>query len=110
MKLSPETLVADGKHLIEQQDFRVEIHRNGKGETREHSRRVGLHRAVDRIPELGVFNDVVVALVDLFLRQPGDETTQVNVATPRELCIEANPELEKRRHATTDDNPALVRT
>ncbi len=64
-----EALVSDGQDLIEEEDLRIEMHRYGKGQSREHPRRVGLHRPVDGLTQLGVLDDLVVTLVDLLLGQ-----------------------------------------
>ena len=63
--LALERLVADREHLVEQQHVRVQVRRDREAEPHVHPRRVGAHRPVDRLLELGEGDDLVEALADL---------------------------------------------
>ena len=63
--LALEGLVADGEDLVEEQDVGVEVRGDREAEPHVHPRRVGAHRPVDRVLELGERDDLVEALADL---------------------------------------------
>ncbi len=54
-----ERLVADAEHLVDEQDLRLEVRRDGERETDVHAARVPLHRRVDEPLDLGELDDVV---------------------------------------------------
>ena len=53
--------VADGEHLVDDQDLGLEVRRDGEGETQLHAARVALHRRVDEGPDVGELDDLVEA-------------------------------------------------
>ena len=56
-----EALVADGEHLVDEQDLGLDVGGDGEAEAHEHARRVVLHRRVDELLEPGELDDVVEA-------------------------------------------------
>ena len=70
--LALERLVADGEHLVEQQDVGVEMRRDREAEPHVHPGRVRAHGPVDRLLELGEGDDLVEALADLRALEPVD--------------------------------------
>ena len=67
--LALELLVADGEHLVDEQDVGVDVDRDREPEPHVHARRVVLHRRVDEVLEAGEVDDLVEALVELLLAQ-----------------------------------------
>ena len=59
--LALERLVADGEHLVEQQDVGVDVHRDREAKPHVHARGVGANRQVDEALELGEGDDLVHA-------------------------------------------------
>ena len=57
--------VADGEHLVDEQDLRLEVRRDGEGEPHVHAARVALHRRVDELLDLGELDDLVELARDL---------------------------------------------
>ena len=57
-----EAFVADGEHLVDQQHVGIDVDRDGEAEAHVHAGRVGLHRRVDELPQLGELDDLVEAL------------------------------------------------
>ena len=51
--------VADGEHLVDEQDLRLEVRRDREGETHVHAARVALHRRVDEALDPGELDDLV---------------------------------------------------
>ena len=60
-----EALVADGQHLVHQQDIGIDVDRDREAEAHVHAGRVGLDRRVDEVLELGELDDLVEAPGDL---------------------------------------------
>ena len=60
-----ELLVADGQHLVDEQDVGVDVDGDREAEPHVHARRVVLHRGVDEPLEAGELDDVVEAAVEL---------------------------------------------
>ena len=56
-----ERLVADGQHLVDQQHVGIDVDGHGEAEAHVHARRVGLHRRVDEVLQLGELDDLVEA-------------------------------------------------
>ena len=59
-----EAFVADGQHLVDEQHVRIDVNRHGEAEPHVHAGRVGLHRRVDELPQLGELDDLVEALAE----------------------------------------------
>ena len=55
--LALERLVADGQHLVDEQDVGVDVHGDGEGEPHVHARRVELHLGVDELADAGEVDD-----------------------------------------------------
>ena len=64
-----EALVADRQHLVDQQHVGIDVDGDGEAEPHVHAGRVGLHRRVDELLELGELDDLVEAPRDLALRE-----------------------------------------
>ena len=60
-----ERLVADRQHFVDQQHVGIDVDRHGEPEAHVHAGRVGLHRRVDEVLELGELDDLVEAPRDL---------------------------------------------
>ena len=101
-----EALVADGEHLVDEQDVGLDVDRHGEAQTDVHARRVVLHLVVDELLELGELDDLVEALADLPARQPEQRAVQVDVVPAGELGLEARAELQHRRELAADDDLA----
>ena len=97
--LALELLVADGEHLVEQQHVGLDVRGDREAEAHVHARRVGAHRQVDELLELGERDDLVHHLAHPRARQAVDRAVQVDVLAPAEVRVEAGAELEQRRDA-----------
>ncbi len=62
-----ERLVADGEHLVEEEDVERDLDRDRVREPHQHPRRVVLELLVDEALELGEGDDVVELLIELVL-------------------------------------------
>ena len=63
--LALEVLVADGEHLVDDQDVGVDVDGDGEPESDVHAGRVVLHRRVDEALEPGEVDDLVELAVEL---------------------------------------------
>ena len=97
--LALERLVADGEHLVDEQDLGVDVDRHRESEPRRHTRRVVLHLVVDEVLDLGERDDLVEDPVDLLTGESEDRRVQVDVLAPGEVAVEARAELEQRGDA-----------
>ena len=57
-----EALVADRQHFVDEQHVGIDVDRDGEPEAHVHAGRVGLHRRVDEVAQLGELDDLVEAL------------------------------------------------
>ena len=107
--LALELLVADGEHLVEQQHVGLDVRGDREAEPHEHAGRVGAHREVDELLELGERDDLVHHLADACARQAVDRPVEVDVLASAEIGVEAGAELEQRCDAPTCLDPARRR-
>ena len=63
------------------------------------ARRVGLHRRVDELPELGEVHDFVEALTDFPLRQAEHDAVEEILLAPGDFRVKADAKLDGRRNA-----------
>ncbi len=94
--------VADGEHLVDEQDLRLEMSGDGESETHVHPARVPLHRRVDELLDPGELDDRVVAPVDLAALHPEDRPVQIDVLAAGELGMEACSDLEQAADAAAN--------
>ena len=59
--------VADGQHLVDDQDLRLEVRGDREGQADVHPGGVALHRRVEELLDLGEGDDLVELAVDLGL-------------------------------------------
>ena len=85
----PEVDVADRQRFVHQQDLRIDIDRDREGQPHHHAARIGLHRLIDEVADLGEGRDILVALVDLPRGQPENRAVQVDVVAAGEFRVEA---------------------
>ena len=57
--------VADGEHLVDDQDIGLEMRGDGEAEARVHAARVALDRRVDELGDAGELDDLVEAARDV---------------------------------------------
>jgi hypothetical protein len=94
--------VADGEHLVDEQDFRLEVCGDGEGEAEVHAARVPLHRRVDEPLDLGERHDLVELADDLLAMHAEDRAVEEHVLAPGQIRMESRTDLEQRADATLD--------
>src|SRR5919201_1634999 len=95
--------VADGKHLVHEQDLGLEVRRNREREPDVHAARVPLHRRVDELLDAGELDDVAELALDLAALHAEDRAIQEDVLAARQLRVEACADLEQAADAAAND-------
>ena len=95
--LALEGLVADREHLVDQQQFGLDVDRDREPEPHVHARRVVLHLRVDELPELGEGDDVVEPALEVASRHAEDRAVEIHVLASGQLLLEPRAQLEQRR-------------
>src|SRR6516165_12686358 len=75
---------------------------DGEGEPDVHPARIALDRRVDELLDAREVDDVRELARDLASLHPEDRAVQVDVLPPRELGVEARPDLEQAPDATAN--------
>ena len=101
-----EPFVADGEHFVDEQHLRVDVNRHREAQPHVHARRVGLHRRVDELAQLGKVDDLVEALLDLALREAEHDAVDEDVLAPGDLRMKPGAELDQRRDAAANAHRA----
>ena len=104
-----ECNVADGQHLVDNQDLGLEVRGDREAEADFHPARVALHRRVEEAFDVGEGDDLVEAAVDLVLSHAEDRAGQEDVLAPRQLGMEPGAYVEERTDASGYLRPALRR-
>ena len=85
--------VADGEHLVDEQDLRLEVRGDREGQAHVHAARVVLDRRVEELLDLGERDDLVELALDLGPPHAEDGAVQVDVLAAGELGMEAGARL-----------------
>ncbi len=100
--------VADGQHLVDQQDLGVDLDRGGKREAHQHPRGVVLELQVDELLQLGEGDHLVEAGARLAAGEPEHDRVDDHVVARREVHVEADPQLDERGEPPGDrDAPGV---
>ena len=101
--------VADGEHLVHDDDLAAQVRGDGEGELDKHAGGVALDRRVDKIADLGEFNDLLHELVDLGAAHAEDRAVHIDVLPPGHLPVEAGADLKHRGDAAPELDLSLGR-
>ena len=94
-----ERLVAHRQDFVDEQDLGVGVDCHREAQAHVHAGGVVLHRLLEEVREAGELDDALVAGGDLALRQPEHGAVDEDVLAPRDLRVEAGPELDQRGDA-----------
>ena len=98
-----EFRVADGQHLVHDEDLRLQVGGDGEAEPHLHAGRVALDGSVDIALAAGEIDDFVEFAVDLAPGHAHDGAVHVDVLAARHFRVEPGAHLEQR-----GDPPANV--
>ena len=98
--------VADGQDLVNYEDLRFEMCRDGEGETDVHAARVMLHRRVDEPLHLGEGHDLVEPGSDFRALHAEDRSVQEHVVPAGQFGVKSGANLQERGDAPAQDGAA----
>ncbi len=107
--LALEGGVADGEHLVDDEDLRLEVCCHREGEADVHAARVALHRRVEEALDLGELDDLVELAAHLGAAHPEDRAVEVDVLATAQLRVEAGADLEQAADPAAHCDPSLGR-
>src|SRR5262245_9304373 len=98
--------VADGQHLVNNQNFGLKVSRHRKCKADIHPGRIVLHRGVEKLLHLGKGDDLVELFADLALRHPEDGAVEKDVLSSGQFWMKASADLKQARDtAAQHDTP-----
>src|SRR3954465_10633394 len=98
--LREELLVTYPEDLVDDEDVRVHVDRDGKGEAHAHPARIRPKRLIDELGNPGELNDAVEPPVDLLPAEAEQGGVDPDVFRPGEVRVEAGAEFEQRGNAS----------
>ena len=94
--------VADGEHLVDEQDLGLEVRSDRERKPDVHAARIALDRRVDELLDPGELDDGVEVARDLLALHPQDGAVQEDVLASGELGMKARADLEQAADAPPD--------
>ena len=91
--------VADGEHLIDQQNLRLQMRGHREGKPHAHPDGITLHGCVDEFLDAGKRHDFIELPRDLGARHAEDRAVQEDVVASREIHVKTRPDFQQRRDA-----------
>ena len=104
-----EDRVADGEHLVDDEDLGLQVGRHGEGQPHVHAAGIVLARGVEELVDAGEVDDLVELAGDLPPRHAEDRAVQVDVLTAGQLRMEARPDLQQAPDPPAQLGPARGR-
>ena len=101
-----ELRVADGERLVDDEDVGLEVGRDGERQPQPHPRGVALQRRVEEALDPGEGGDLVEARADVAAGHAEDRPAEEHVLAPRELVVEARPDVEQGAEPAADAGDA----
>ena len=106
--LALKLLVANGKHLVNQQDLGFYVGGNREAQAHGHARRIVLYRGVNEPLQTSKFDDAVELAVDIFFRHAQNCGVEINVFAARQFGVEASTQFQQCGNIAIDRNFALI--
>src|SRR5580658_6331721 len=102
-----ELQVADGEHLINQQNFRFQMRGDGKRQAHLHAAAVMFERSVKKAFNFSEGDDLVKFAGDLSLPHSENCAAQVNILAPRKLRMESGSDFQEAPYTTFEVRRSL---
>ncbi len=93
--LALEVLVADRQHLVDEHDVVVHVGGDGEAQAKLHAGRVGAHREVDEVLELGELDDLREDRGDPLFGQAHDRAAEADVLAAREVRVKGHVQVQQ---------------
>src|SRR5262249_20098394 len=91
--------VADGEHLVDNEDLRLQMRGDGEGQPNVHPSRIVLHRRVDEFLDAGKGDDLIETTSHLGGLHTEQDSTEVHVVAARQLVMKTGANLEERTNS-----------
>src|SRR5699024_11714136 len=95
--------------LSNEQDRRLQLRNNGKGQPHLHTGGIVPERRVEKVLDLGEFDDLVILLIDQLLGHPVQARSEVDVLPARQVRCKAPGDLNQGSYRSIDPDLALIR-
>ena len=102
-----ELRIADGEHLVDDQDFRLQMRRHREGEPHLHAAGIALDRRVDELLDPGEVDDLVELSPDLGAAHAEDGAVEIDVLAPGEFGMKAGADFEQAGDAALDGHASF---
>src|SRR5258708_30357931 len=93
--------IANGEHLIHQEDLRLKMGGDGKRQPHLHSRAVVLQRSVNEFGHFGKIDDVVELALDFLLPHAENRAVQITILPPCQLRMKSRADFAPASNATS---------
>jgi hypothetical protein len=104
-----ESWISDGKHLVHQQDIRIDVGRDAEAQARRHSARPSADRAEQPIGKLAELLDGPHARANRGTVETHEGAEQENVLAAVEFGVEPRAQLDHRKQTPGDPRRAARR-
>ena len=101
--------ITDRQHLVDDQDLRLQMRRDGEGQAHIHSATVALDRRVEEFLDLGKGDDLIELARDLLPAHAEDRAIQEDVLATGQFGVKAGADLEQAADAAAQPHPPLGR-
>ena len=106
--LVAEASVADGKHLVDEQDVRFHVGGDGETQAGLHAAGIALHRRVDELAYAGELDDLVFLGLDFPAFHPQDGAVEVKILPAGQVSVEPGSDLDQGRKPPIHHRSAAV--
>lgn len=101
-RLQRKARIANRQRFVDDKNIGVDRRRDGEGQARLHTARIGPERLVDELAKLGELDDLVKPPVDLLLGEAKTEAAQNHVLAAGIVRVKTSAELEDRSDPAID--------
>ena len=101
--------VADGEHLVDEQDVGLEVRGHRECQLHVHAARIALDRRIDEAVDFGELDDLLEAAFDLRPAHAEDCAAQKNIFAAGELGVKAGADFEQRSDPAANLDTTLGR-
>src|SRR5277367_5851574 len=101
--------IADRQHLVDNQNFRLQMRGNGKCKSNVHAGGVPLDGRIEKPFHVGEGDDFIELPPDLALLHPQDRAVEEDVLAAGQFLVESRSDFQKARHAPLKLDSSLRR-
>jgi hypothetical protein len=87
-------IVTNTQHLVDEQNIRVDVSRDGKPEPSKHSRRIPFYRRIDKLFESLKIDDSIEALLDFVSCHSQNRAIKINIFSTGQILVKPSANLD----------------